>query len=187
MEAAGGIAPTIRNRLRFDASFAALAVALASFPSIALAQGMIAAPPPVRSTVDANGVDLITGALTINTRDLSIGQGEGALTYSRSMIAGGWTDNQIGTISSNGTTLTVSLGNVSESFAYTGGVYVNSQGGGSTLTASGNYYTYTTASGVVITFDKGLAGTWPPYADQGRPTSAVYPDGKVVTYTYQVV
>src|SRR5665213_2694377 len=49
-----------------------------SGPIGARAQGIATAPPPVRSSVDANGVDLITGALVVASPQLSIGQGEGA-------------------------------------------------------------------------------------------------------------
>jgi hypothetical protein len=151
------------------------------------AQGLLTSPPPVRSTVDANGVDLVTGALTITTPGLTIGQGEGALSYQRNLISTGWTDNVIGTVSVSGSTVMVSFGGSSDSFTLSGGVYTNAEGLGSTLTSAGGYYTYTSTTGVVVSFQQSLAGYIPSYGNGGRPVSVTYPDGLVVTYTYQTV
>jgi RHS repeat-associated protein len=151
-------------------------------------QGAITSPPPVRSTVDANGVDLVTGLLTVSAPSLSIGQGEGALQYTRQLIGGAWTDNLVGTFSSASGVPTISFGGSSEAFNIQGTGYVNAQGGGSTLATSGTTATYTTASGVVVVFQQfPNGGGFPSYANQGRPVTATYPDGKIVTYTYRVV
>ncbi len=91
--------------------------------------------------LDGNGVALVTGALTITTPGLTIGQGEGALSYQRNVIATGWTDNVIGTIANptgvtggaTSGTVTVSFGGGSENFTTSGGAFANAQGGGSTL------------------------------------------------------
>ena len=153
------------------------------------AQGIATAPPPIRSSVDGNGVDLVTGALVVAAPQLSIGTGEGALTYTRNLTATGWVDNTIGTINVNGSAITVSFGGASDSFTLSGGVYTNALGGGSTLTYSSGaqQYTYTTATGVVVIFNAALPAYSPSYANGGRPITATYPDGMAVTYTYQTV
>jgi RHS repeat-associated protein len=162
----------------------------------ALAQGIATTAPPVHSSVDANGVDLITGALVISSPQLSIGQGEGALTYTRQLTASGWLDNVTGTVSFSsllsvcttlGTT-TVSFGGNSEAFTWSGSAYVNSQGGGSTLTCNTTTqkYTYTTADGVVVVFGQFPAFN-PSWANGGRVISATSPDGLALTYSYNTV
>ena len=155
----------------------------------ASAQNIATSPPPVRSSVDSNGVDLVSGALIVSTPQLSIGQGEGALAYTRDLTGSGWVDNTIGTINVNGSAITVSFGGASDSFTLSGGVYSNAVGGGSTLTysATNQQYTYTTAAGVVVVFNATLPAYSPSYANGGRPITATYPDGLVVTYTYQTV
>jgi RHS repeat-associated protein len=85
-------------------------------------------------------------------------------------------------------TTTVSFGGASEAFTWSGGAYVNSQGGGSTLTCNTGTqrYTYTTADGVVVVFGQ-FAAFSPAYANGGRVIMATWPDGMVVTYTYNSV
>jgi YD repeat-containing protein len=176
-----------RSRFRYGPGLVLGVVAFLASQGIAMGQTLITTPPPIRSTVDANGVDLVTGALTITSPGLSIGQGEGALTYQRNIIATGWTDNVIGTVNVSGSTTTISFGAISDSFTLSGGVYTNAEGLGSTLTLSGGYYTYTSGAGVVTVFQQSLAGYIPSYGNGGRPISVTYPDGRVLTYTYQTV
>ncbi len=178
------------------------AIALGSFALLcsvgARAQSMIGAPPPIHSSIDGNGVDLVTGAFNLTTSDLSIGpDGPEALIYKRSFIGGGsfpsagWTDNLVGTIAISGATYTVSFGGGSESFTLTGGVYVPAQGQGSTLSYNSGtqVYTYTASDGTVVLFSVALGGTYAPptYANGGRPTTATSPDGHVTTYTYKTI
>ena len=134
-------------------------------------------------------MDLVTGALVVATPQLSIGQGEGALTYVRNLTASGWVDNTIGTINVNGSAITVSFGGGSDSFTLSGGVYTNALGDGSTLiySSTAHQYTYTTAAGVVVIFNASLPAYSPSYANGGRPITATYPDGMVATYTYSTV
>ncbi len=154
---------------------------------VAAQGGPITGPPPVHSFVDNNGVDLTSGYLTVTTPGLTIGQGEGALSYVRELINTGWTDNVIGTVNVNGSTVTVSFGGTSDTFTLSGGTYTNALGLGSTLTNSGGYYTYTSHTGVVVQFQQSLAGYLPCYGNGGRPVSVTWPDGKVLTYTYNTI
>ncbi|MBA3812375.1 MAG: RHS repeat protein, partial [Caulobacteraceae bacterium] len=153
---------------------------------------MIGQPPPIHSAVDANGVDVVTGAFTVSTRDVSIGPaGAEGLSYVRTFFGAGWTDNLIGSITNADPTYTVSFGGRSESFTLTGGVYVPAQGQQSTLTfnAAAKTYTYTTGAGAVVVFSVALGGPYAPptFATGGRPTSVTWPDGHKLTYTYQTV
>ena len=154
---------------------------------LARAQQYPSAPPPLHTSVDAQGVDLISDLPVINSPDVSIGQGIGALSYVRTFINNGWVDNQTGTISISGTTYTVSFGGASETFTNSGGVFTPNQGQGSTLSFDGaQTYTYTAADGTVVLFSTTIAGYQPAYV-AARMTQATHPNGLVVTYTYQTI
>lgn len=166
-------------------------LAVAAGPGRALAQGV--PPPPIRSTIDANGVDLISGDFTYSVEELSIGQpGAGGLSYLRSFVETGWRDNFVGTINSAGATYTVSFGGISESFDLVAGVYTPGEGQGSTLTfdSGTQLYTYRSADGVVAVFSKALNGSpfsWLPAANEARVTSITRPSGEVLTFNYRSV
>ncbi|MDO8297680.1 MAG: RHS repeat-associated core domain-containing protein [Caulobacter sp.] len=168
-----------------------MVLAVAAGPNRALAQGV--PPPPIRSTIDANGVDLISGDFTYSVEELSIGQpGAGGLSYLRSFVETGWRDNFVGTINSDGTVYTVSFGGTSESFDLVGGVYTPGEGQGSTLTfdAGTQLYTYRSGDGVVAVFSKALNGSpfaWLPAANEARVTSITRPSGEVLTFNYRSV
>lgn len=125
------------------ASTAVLSVAVLA-PGAAQAQSWLAAPPPVFSGIDSNGVDLSSGAFTLSTREVVIGQPEaGGLVYARDFYRDGWRDSFVGTINSASGVFTVSLGGSSETFTLTSGVYVSDQGSGSTLTFNSGTQVYT--------------------------------------------
>jgi hypothetical protein len=78
---------------------------------VANAQVAPNAPPPIRPTVDANGVNLGAGTWSYSSTDLTIGPvGAGGMVFSRSYYRAGWRHNYIGSISKAGNILTVSLG-----------------------------------------------------------------------------
>ncbi|MBY0569103.1 MAG: RHS repeat-associated core domain-containing protein [Hyphomonadaceae bacterium] len=174
-----------RLRLFCMAAIAALALAVAAGSASAQSIG----PPPVRATIDENGVDLTDGSLWTWSPSISIGQpGSGALVYSRvyDSSALAWRDNLTGTINSSGSTYTVSLFGSSEVFTLSGGVYTPDEANGATLTfnSTTNDYTYTTRYGAVAVFDKDLAGTSPTQANEGRVISYTEPDGEAYVFTY---
>ncbi|HEV2364246.1 MAG TPA: hypothetical protein VGS12_08645 [Caulobacteraceae bacterium] len=156
----------------------------------ASAQGLITGPPPIRQSIDQNGVELATGDLIVATPQVSIGQGEGRLAYVRTFISSGWTDNTTGTVNWNSTTnvATVSFGGASESFTKSGSTFTNNQGGGSTLAENSQtqVYTYVTAAGVTVTFDP-MAYYGLPYANGGKVVGVAYPDGNTLTYYYEAI
>jgi len=146
---------------------------------------------PVFSSVDSLGVDVTTGQFRLSTTEVVIGQpGAGGLAFGRHWIGSGWRDNLAGTISSSGAIYTVSVGDASETFSLSGGVYTSQQAMGSTLTYSSgtNKYTYTTRDGAVIVFNKSIAtqgsvtNFWS--SNEGAIETITRPNGEVVTYTY---
>lgn len=146
-------------------------------------------PPPVRATVDVNGVDLVDGSLRVLSPSISIGQpGSGALVYARWFDSSvqAWRDNYTGTINSSGTTYTVTLFGSSQTFTLSGGVYTPSDADGSSLTfnSANNEYTYTSRYGAVAIIDKDFAGSSPTQANEGRITSYTEPNGERTVFTY---
>lgn len=177
---------------------------LAVSPGIALAQ---AAAPPVRSSVDENGVDLTSGAFRYSAQEVSIGQpSAGGLTYERNFVGDGWRDNLTGTVAREQVLdefgevyqdtgyYIVSFGGTSERFKVVDGLFVQAEGSQSTLefNSGTQQYTYSN-SGVVMVFDKALntyavangvtvgggSGT------EARIISVTYPTGEAVTFHYK--
>lgn len=146
-------------------------------------------PPDVRSTIDENGVNLVTGFVQVPTPLVSIGQpSRGGLSYARyyDSAVSDWRDNYAGGINSSGTIYTVTLMGEAQIFSGSGGVFAELEQRGATLTfdAVTNKYTYITADGTRAVFDKGVAGTQPTQANEGRVTSITGPAGDRTTFTY---
>ena len=168
---------------------AILGVILAGLAGVAQAQGILASPPPIRTVIDDNAVDLATGSYTVSAEEVVIGKpGAGGLSYVRTFFQNGWRHSYMGTLNAVGSLYTVSIGGSSETFTLSGGVYVQNQGRGSTLTfnAANQTYTYTTPEGAVAVFDKALAVS-APAASEGLITSLTKPDGEKITFAYRSV
>src|SRR5688572_27463763 len=68
-------------------------------------------PPPVRQSIDGNGVDLFLGTMNVDAPALTIGGADNGLSYYKLMRGGSWlTDNMTARLNLSGTTMTVSLG-----------------------------------------------------------------------------
>jgi RHS repeat-associated protein len=161
---------------------------LAQVPN-ARAQNAPTAPPPIRMAPDQFGVDLVSGSLNVADPEISIGKPDaGGLSLVRTYYLNGWRDNLVGTIAKADPTYTVSLGGSSESFTLSGGVYAPAQGQASKLTYDSGLqvYTYTSSAGVIASFSKGYAavGNISGGGIDAFITSATYPNGVKVTYTY---
>jgi RHS repeat-associated protein len=167
-------------------SVAGLLIGLGVASSPSLAQF---APPPVRSVVDANGVDLVSGRMVQSSEEVAIGNaGSGGLIYERTLTDGGWRDNLSAVINNSGSVYTVSFGGASETFTLSSGTFTPGEGQGSSLTynSTTQLYTYTRGDGTVVLFDHSLnfsvAGQ--PQANQGRIINITTPNGEVDTFTY---
>jgi RHS repeat-associated protein len=168
-----------------------MAPALTTYAQVASSD----APPPVRTFVDANGVDLISGAMFFSDTQVSIGvPGQGGL--SRTYIGGTGNnpaygrDSLSGTINSDATitVFTVSLGASSYSFsssAGSAGPFTNLNGGGSTLTKTNSTtYTFVGRDGTQAVFSTDWSGGCCASANVARVTSITRPSGEVRTYWY---
>jgi len=138
---------------------------------------------PVREFMDGNGVDLMTGIFTATT-GIAVGDAENGLSFTREIRAGLSLDSMLGEISINSPTYTVSLGGAAERFTLSGGVFTPVEQRGSTLTLSGSTYTYTTASGMIATFQAPSQAYGYGNAQGIVPTAITYPNGKSLTLYY---
>jgi len=166
----------------------ASAIAVLTAPVGASAQSMLFGPPAINSSVDGNGVDLTTGIVNAGKTDLSIGQGEGELIYSRFLIGTNWRDSITASITNtSGSIWAVSIGQSTETFTLSGTTYTSVQQVGSTLTynSTTKIYLYTTRDGTVYTFNANLITASPQFSTVAILTSIVQPDGVTTTYNWK--
>jgi RHS repeat-associated protein len=107
-----------------------------TFSTVGLAQGQ-------RKVVDENGIDLMTGDLSLSETDLRIGPADGGLSLQRTVgdveqIAHNWLVMISEGDGSGGTSLTVAAGGSSKGFHYNGAGWVDPDGTGETLTVNVN-------------------------------------------------
>lgn len=149
------------------------------------------APPPIRSWIDSNGVDLVSGALFTSDLQVSVGvSGQGGLSRTFFNGAGSFLpygrDSLTGTLNSSGSTYVVSLGGVSYSFSLSGSTFLNLNGDGSTLTkVDSQNYTFVARDGTRALFNT----TWGDSggliaANVARVTQVFKPSGEVLGYAY---
>ncbi|WP_342250890.1 RHS repeat-associated core domain-containing protein [Sphingomonas sp. OTU376] len=145
-----------------------------------------AAVVPVRETIDANGVDLFLGTMNADAPALSAGQsGAQGLAY-RKLVRGssGWGDNLMAELTVSGSTVYIYAGGKTDRFTVSGSTYTGTEGNGTSLSLSGNVYTYVMADGSVAHFNKTYVGAYPYGASTGLVTDITRPGGETLTYTY---
>ncbi len=151
-------------------------------------------PPPVRPSIDENGVELVSGQLSLNRTDFVVGQpGSGGLSFGEIGRYSQWGHWQyLGTvIAANGPvskSFTVSLDDYTETFTKanspSNSPIVSVQGRGSTLAEDASSFTYTSPDGEVAVFSKSVTNVGPSLTPTANITSLTLPDGEVRTYTY---
>ncbi|NIJ20938.1 RHS repeat-associated protein [Sphingomonas naasensis] len=151
----------------------------------AQAQQIIA--PPVRPSIDGNGVDLFTGTLQISSPSISAGQQSNGLAYARFWRGFGWSDDFSLALDKSGSTVTVNLNRVADSFTDSGGSYTPTEGNGATLTFNSgtNIYTYTRSDGTVARFSKNLKSNAYSGSSEGRALDITSPSGEKVTFGHE--
>lgn len=177
--------PALKTRLFGSAALTLMA--LAALPAVSHAQQPI---PPEHYTLDARGVDLVTGTFNYGTSEVVIGQpGAGGLAYGRVFLgSGGWRDTLLGTINASGSTYIVSIGSESEVFTKSGSTYTPVSNNGATLTQSGFAYNFTGASGGVASFFAYGSNIETPYqANVAVLMEYTAPNGEEVNYNYVTV
>ena len=165
-------------------------LATSSWTAGAYAQSASVVAPPVRQTVDGNGVDLSSGSISFPVASVSIGDpSSGGLSFSRTLLGQGFRDSTMGIIAISGSTYTVSVGGSSEVFTKSGSTYANAGNLSSTLSysSSAHTYTYTQSDGTKVTFDAlshGYSAALGATATGPRLASIWYPDNRLITYGY---
>ena len=160
-------------------------VALAA--GAAQAQTVSQPTPPEHYTLDARGVDLVTGHFNFQTTEVMIGQpGQGGLALTRGRIQLAWRDSNQGSLTISGSTYTVVSGLGAEVFSLSGGVFTPKSNNGSTLTQSGATYTFTTSSGTALRYTTAYCFTSTGSACTNRAVlyEIVTPNGETTNYHY---
>ncbi|MGC1269735.1 MAG: hypothetical protein WA842_03960, partial [Croceibacterium sp.] len=141
-------------------------------------------PPPVRSTVDENGVDLTSGQVFLPRGGVSIGpEGSKGLSFSQIWVESGWRAAQLPTISGDSYNLTVSFMGQSVAFKSNGsGGYVPYFENGATLNNARTQYVG--PDGTQISFYQDSYNYAVVASGLGRPSQVTFPDGTVWTYHY---
>lgn len=150
------------------------------------ARAQVAAAAPVRESVDANGVDLFLGTMNANGPVLSAGQsGAQGLSYYKLYRGNtGWGDNIMASLTVSGSSVLIYYAGRTDRFTISGSSYIGTEGNGTSLSLSGNVYTYTMADGSVAHFNKTYVGSYPYGSSTGIVTDITRPDGEVTTYSY---
>ena len=177
------ISKNLPSRRRSALLLTVASSALLALPSAAYAQNRA---PAVFSNVDENGVDLVLGTFEQAFTSLSIGSGDGALSFGFSTAKGVWGANTFtGGVEIVGNMATVYIGGDMERFTISGATYTSQQSEGSTLTLANGLYTYMRDDGTIIMFDQ---SKWPVAGTANAlPTSIKTPDGSTTNIYYKTV
>lgn len=107
------------SRLIFHccANFIFLFIVILSAHSARAQSSFPVGTPPIRSNIDSNGVDLVTGSLNIIQNDLSIGSRDVGLSFISQQVNKGWINPYFGVISVLFEKTTVSVNGRSETFS----------------------------------------------------------------------
>jgi RHS repeat-associated protein len=132
-------------------------IAAALLATTAIASPLFAqsVPAPKFTSIDENGVDLVTGLAFMTMEEGGIGSGPGRVAMQRTWAEdAGWTDNWSGGVYTIGNTTYVQLNGISDTFTQSGGVYTADKANGATLTVDGQgFYIYTASDGTKVVFD----------------------------------
>jgi RHS repeat-associated protein len=177
------------NRTSFRAgAYACALLAGTAIASPALAQAV--PMPPLRTAVDENGVDMISGQMALTENQVSIGpEGEGGLSHS-TYIAGGSGGHGWRVLLAQPllTAAQIAIGSRTLSFTKSGSAWVSDQQNGTMLATTSTGFTFTDNDGTVYVFDKSLMANGAAY-DNGYAaaiaTSITHPNGVGITLGYE--
>ncbi len=145
--------------------------------------------PPEHYTLDARGVDLVTGEFAYQVNDVVIGDPtQGGLVHGRAFVNGGWRDTLSGTIAVSGSVYVVSLGAQSEIFTKSGSTFMPASNRGATLSQSGATLTFTTSEGTVAEYSTVYSGSTTAYAANNAALMSVRrPNGERINFYWDGV
>jgi YD repeat-containing protein len=166
-----------------------LAYVLLTHVSVTAVAQTSAPPPTPDKSIDARGVDVITGKYYAPWPSISIGQpGTGGLTYvvaENSVLH----DSLFGALNSSGSDFVLTYMGISSRWTKSGSTFLpaDGQGGSLTFNATTNQYTYRTPEGSTVIIDKTYDQNTPTQANEGRVTSVTHPTGETLTYQYDTI
>jgi RHS repeat-associated protein len=175
------------GRLRARAALTLAAWAAFAVAAFAQSPGAVP-PPPVRQAVDEQGVDVIRGEFSAAQPSISIGPAyPHGLVYASVNAGSGWFNGANSLIFQSGSTFTVSVGGMSDSFTQSGTSYTPTEANGASLVQSGATFTYTGRNGLAATFTLNSAGL--PFWDStvARATFITFPDGTRIHFHHKIV
>ncbi len=175
---------------RWTGAWIVLALGLSVLAGEASAQSVTLQPPSLKM-IDDNGVDLISGTLTIAIPGVSAGSGGSGISQRGSGYNLPYGDNFTGAINTGtdtrGSFATVTLGGSSQKFYGSGTSFVSETGTPDTLSCASGVCTYTASNGTVALFDQTLTSNIGIRANAGAVTQVTKPDGEVVRFYYKRV
>jgi RHS repeat-associated protein len=156
-------------------------------PEYAYAQ--VAAGSPVRTNVDANGVDLFDGTISVTGPAMTLGGSDNGLGYYRWNKGGGWSDTTIAFMNLSGSTMSITIGDQSDSFTVSGTTYTSTEANGATLAynSTTQIFTYTRSDGTVARFNQTRFNQWAAYGNNGMISEIVNPKGEKLTFSYSSI
>jgi len=167
-------------RLAAVATLAAAGAAMAQPPSVS------APAPPMPSSVDARGVDLISGQVVMAPADLHIGPSDHrGLTFARQWSEKAWRIADIPAMSGSTANPIVSFGGKSVPFQTVGGNYQPVFDDGSTL--SNDRSTFTASDGTQILFTPSTYLDYTIDSGLGIGTQITFPDGVRWNFNYKTL
>ena len=152
-------------------------------------QVIVPSPDPIRPTVDANGVDLFSGAFTVDGPAISVGTDQSSLSNVFFNHGFGWNTSYTGAVTTSGSNTIVQVGSNSDSFSGSNSSgYTSITGNGSTLTYSSSlpYYTYTASDGTVAHWGEQITNlsTGAPWGNANVLADIISPSGEKLTYSW---
>jgi hypothetical protein len=144
-----------------------------------------AQPDAIRPTVDDNGVDLFNGTLDVDGPSTSVGGPSNPLSFGIWNYGSGWNDGASPLLQNTGTSVTISIDHLTDTFTGSG-PFTSTSGEGSTLTYDGDtIYTYTEHDGTVAQFTVPVGNYWIRGNSSAYLTSIVRPNGEKISYSWK--
>jgi len=152
----------------------------------AFADTVAKTPPPVAESIDANGVDVLSGQYSPLTPKAQIGDAVNGIGLDRSILGKSYVDSWTSYIIDTGNSAAVTINGSSVSFTESNGVFTPIEQNGDTLVKDGSGYTYTTADGTAYRYSLDTTYYIAHFGTIfGSPLQTVtYPTGKKLTFYY---
>ena len=171
-------------------STAAIAVAtvigFGGMPTAASSQSLTLPEPPVRSTVDENGVDLTSGNVSEVDVGPSVGDLKaGGLQHVRFKSGPGWRHGYMIAIDRVDNTTTVMIGGKALKFTSSGTTHTSAGGDGTTLVENSTGFVFTDRDGTKITFQKNQLDASYYSSVSAYATSIQSANGETLTLHYK--